>query len=493
MGEKEGIKMVNMEGTPFHVITVENSWILRDESMRLDALFYSQDIVESKILIEKLRQEGIRIERLGADNLTKKNFWPGRFKRKYVPKSMGKPFLMPSEVFLFFPRARKFIIDFPEEVNIEPNWILITRSGSVGRTIISNSFLSDFVISDDIIRVVPTDKDVLGYIYAFLNTWIGQALLTKSRYGKTVKHIEPHHVANIPIPLLPESDIKEINKKILEAHKLREEAQKLLVKAEEMFYVELDLPKIEEEDVEYFGNENGKIVKAFIVKASELDLRVDASYYLPIFRKIRSLLKEKQGIFQLKKLNDERVFQRIFTPPRFKRAYVKDPRNGIPLLQGSHAPLIKYFDIKYLWKKMKNLDEYIVKEGWILITCSGTIGRILLVTDYLNGWAATNHMTRVIPSETMNPGYLTIFLYSIYGQYQLKALSYGAVVEEIGEAGELLNDILVPIPYDDKIQEKIGNLGIEAYNKKDKANQIESEAVRLLEEKLENMSDVRKF
>ena len=197
-------------------------------------------------------------------------------------------------------------------------------------------------------------------------------------------------------------------------------------------------------------------------------------------------------MFQLRKLNDKGLSQEIFTQPRFKRAYVKDPKDGIPLLQGSHVPMIKYFDLKYLWRKMKNLDKYIVRKNWILITCSGTIGRTLLVTDYLNGWAATNHMTRVIPSESINPGYLTIFLHSIYGQYQLGVLSYGAVVEEIGEAGELLNNILVPIPYDDKIQRKIGDLVVDAYNKKDEANRIETKAIKLLEKELENIASIEK-
>lgn len=54
----------------------------------------------------------------------------------------------------------------------------------------------------------------------------------------------------------------------------------------------------------------------------------------------------------------------------------------------------------------------------------------------------------------MNPGYLTAYFQSIYGRYQLETLSYGGVVEEIGEAGELIKDILVPIPVNDELQEK---------------------------------------
>ena len=65
----------------------------------------------------------------------------------------------------------------------------------------------------------------------------------------------PYHLYNIPVPRVPELEEK-INQKILEAHRLREEAQGLLLKAEGMIYSELGLFEIDEDDVEYFGGTN---------------------------------------------------------------------------------------------------------------------------------------------------------------------------------------------------------------------------------------------
>jgi len=235
MGKGEGIKM--RMNAPFQWFTLESRWV--EDTSRLDASFYSQDVMKARILIEHLRKGGIEIRKIGDQSISKKIFWPGRFKRKYVSEKEGKPFLMPSEIFMFLPRARKFITDFPSNMLVNKNWILITRSGTIGRCIISNELLSSFAISDDLIRVIPAKEDLLGYIYAYLNTWVGQVFLTKNRYGATVKHIEPHHVADIPIPLLPDSDIKEINRKVLEAHKLIEKAQKLLLEAEQLMKMKL--------------------------------------------------------------------------------------------------------------------------------------------------------------------------------------------------------------------------------------------------------------
>jgi type I restriction enzyme S subunit len=465
------------------VISVPVIWV-DDNEKRLDASFYAQDVISARVLLDKLKRKGIPLESLG--NLSSSIFHRTRFKRKYVAAREGYPFLTPTDIFMFSFKPRKYVIDPPEGLQVDRNWILITCSGTVGRCIISNKLFLKCILSHDIIRLVPNCNDILGYIYAYLNTWMGQAFLSKDRYGATIKHIEPGHVANISLPLLPEYYVKEINEKILNAHRLREEAQELLVEAEKTFYEELELPPLDDDVVEYLNGKECKLIKAFTLASNELltaRIRLNAYSYLPICRYARKILAESKGKFDLKKLGDSKVSKKVFTPPRFKRIYVKNENNGIPLLQGSHIPLLKYFDIKLIWNKMENLKEYLIKRNWILVTCSGTVGKVFLVSKFCEGWAATNHMTRILPYEKVNAGYLTIFLQSLYGFSQLQTLIYGGVVEELGEAGELLGEILVPIP-SDSTQEKIGNLVIEAYEKKDQANMLENEAVKALEEKL---------
>jgi type I restriction enzyme S subunit len=391
---------------------------------------------------------------------------------------------MPSEAVMFLPRSKKFITNYPEDVEIERDWLLITRSGSVGRILISNDILKKFVLSDDLIRITPNDKAKFGYLYAYLNTWMGQAFLVKDQYGATVKHIEPHHVAGIPIPWIPRL-MERVEEKILNAHKLREDAQSLLIKAEEMLYSKLALPKIDEGEAKYFGNELGRVIKSFEISSSDLDLRLDASYHAPVAQiSISNLNKVATG--KIIRLGDT---AETFVPPRFKRAYVKNPSDGVPLLQGSHVTQIKPQDLKFLWRNMKQLDKYVVKKNWIIVTCSGTIGRLSLVMDFWDGWTATNHLLRIIPDENkIHPGYLTAYLLTSYGQILFQKLIYGGVVDEIGEAGELFNEIPVLKPKDEKIEKHIGNLVFEAYSKRDEANKIEDECTKIIEQEIEKLA-----
>jgi len=469
--------MTSMADTLFQVFDVESRWLF-DGEKRLDASFYAKDVIASKILMGNLEESGIKIQTI--DSMSK-IFHRSRFKRKYVDIGKGLPFLTPTDIFMFPLKPRKSVVNPPEGLQVSPEWILVTCSGTVGRTIVSNKFISPCVLSHDVIRTIPKNGNLFGYLYAYLNTWVGQAFLTKDQYGATVKHIEPHHMANIPIPRVPELE-ERINQKILEAHRLREEAQEYLLKAEEMLYSELGLPRIYESDVEYFGGENGRIIKSFAIKASELNLRLDASYHLPMIRQIEKYLVEIN--MDVQPIGDK--IDSIFIPPRFKRPYAKSHADGVRYIRPSDLPLIKHFESRYLARTFKNCDLYRLKEGEILVVTDGTIGWVSIVTPLIAGWYGSNNFARIVLTEDLDSGYLLAYLLSPYGQYQLKREIFGGVIDHLTE--DHIRQIKIPVPTE-KMQKMIGKLVIEAYIKKDEANQIEDEAIELLERRLKEIAD----
>jgi len=475
-----------MEGV--QIVYVPVHWINEGEK-RLDAGFYAQDVIKARVLLEKVSRK-VKVEKL--IDLVNDMFMPA-LKITIPFYDKGEDYLTQSEVEFFLPKARKKVnvnkIENVDRWKVKSGYLLISQSGTIGRVTIVTKYLERFIISPNPIRIV-VDESLRGYIYAFLSSWIGQALIKSPKYGITVKHILPHHLHNIPIPHIPDLE-EEINRKIFEAHKLREEAQELLLKAEEMIYSELGLPKVDEDDVEYFGGEIGRLVKAFEVKASELDYRLDASYHVPILRLIKRTLKEQEnkGEFQLKKLGDE--IAKVFDLPTYKRIYVK-PEEGYPILSGVHLRQIKLYDLKYIsgrsfYQRGKSvIDKYKIKEGWILTTERGTTGVSALVTKYWNGWLASHNILRVVPLN-IDSGYLLAFLNTEYAQYQLKSKELGAVVEVLDPRD--MENILIPIPTDKSVENKIGSLVIEAYNKKDRANLIEEEAIKQLETSLMKIAE----
>jgi type I restriction enzyme S subunit len=453
--------------------TVSSRW-LREATFRLDAGFYADEALAARRLIE---ESGYEFKPLGQ--LTEEVFYPTRFKRVYASPEEGMPFLSTKELFFFRPQSDRFLarrkIKQFETCLVQPDWILLSRSGTVGLCVLVTKRLTPFAITDDAIRVIPKMVPS-GYLYATLGSSVGRALIVKDQYGSTVQHLEPHHVKAVPIPLLPEEQQRWIHERVIEAYKLRDEANDLLDKAEELLYSELGLPRFDESRVPYLG---GSKPKAFTLRASELEGRFDASFHVPIAK--AAIEQMKQGKYPLVCLSD--LAKRIFIPPRFKRIYVA-PEYGLPFLQPSHISQLRPFDLKFISKRLheQEISLCTIQEGWILVTRSGTIGRATYVPKVLEGWVASDDLIRIVPDPAKtNSGFIYTFLNTAYGQHQIAAPIYGGVIDHLEE--HHLADILMPnAPL--VVQEKIGAFVIEAFEKKEQANAIEDQAIRQLEETL---------
>ena len=222
---------------------------LHQGELRLDARYYNNTAVKARLLLE----EG-EFDKATLGFLVNSITYPTRFKRIYTrSKEYGVPFLQASMLLHFRPSSQAYLVKRQVELKeciVPEHWLLITRSGSVGRCVIVGKHLARFAITDDVIRVEPGDVPI-GYLYAFLMSWSGQALLTKNQYGAVIKHLEPHQISGIPIPLLPDVEVNKISDGILTAYALREEANELLDDATNVFYKNLGIPVFDESLVEY--------------------------------------------------------------------------------------------------------------------------------------------------------------------------------------------------------------------------------------------------
>lgn len=312
---------------------IESKWIYEGEK-RFTASTFSPEFSSAKSLVNKMKERGRKIVKI--DNIVDNIFYPSRFKRVYSKD--GEIFLSSKDIFDFLPIGKK-LTNATEELFIEKDWLLITRSGSVGRVLLPSELTSKAAISEHVIRVVTNEKTPIGYLYAYLISKIGQPLVIRNIFGGVVDEIEPHHIGEISIPRLPQLE-PIINNKISEYCSLINESQEMLIKAEDKFYSEVGLPKISEEDVTYVGKKMGENIRVFEIKSDKLNLRLDGSYHIPLAHLAISNLKKCKGTLkELKDISD------LFVPPRFKRAYVKNTEIGTPLLQGTHITQIKPMDL----------------------------------------------------------------------------------------------------------------------------------------------------
>ena len=399
------------------------------QEVRLDAAHYNPELLDA---IRVLRESGMRIARLA--DITDNVFIPPRFRRVYVDNpNNGVPFLQGSHIVHFQPADIKYLsssLHRLEKWIIQAGWILVTCSGTIGRTAICPDEWDGWAASQHILRIVPDeDKCPAGYLCSFLASPLGQVQLIANIYGAVVDELTEEQADSILVPL-PETDedralVQSLDASMWDSVIKRSEAVSLVNKAIEGVYPSSDVIR----------ESNG-----FSLPASYLDddeMRFDAGHFNPSLLRVLDELSNTDTV----RLGE---IAEVFMPNRFKRVYV-EPEYGLPFLQGSHVIHFQAAGLKYLSREYDEIDNLLVKAGWLLVTRSGTVGRVTVCPDEWDGWPATEDIIRVVPDAKQCPcGYLCSFLASPLGRVQLTSQMHGAVVDHLTE-GQVRN-ILIPLP-----------------------------------------------
>jgi type I restriction enzyme S subunit len=83
--------------------------------------------------------------------------------------------------------------------------------------------MADFFMTHDMIRVVPKDDTLEGYLYAYLDSWVGRSIMLHNEFGVGIDHIEPEQIEDMPVVLPPQEKRKDIHKTVRGAYAAREE------------------------------------------------------------------------------------------------------------------------------------------------------------------------------------------------------------------------------------------------------------------------------
>jgi type I restriction enzyme S subunit len=397
------------------------------------------------------------------------------FKRIYTSPEFGVPFVSSREMFSLPLRPDRFLSrKMPKlrDLMVPEGWLVVSRSGTVGNVLYMYRSLAACAVSDHAIRVEPKAVES-GYLYAFLASSYGQALIAKGVYGGTVDEIEPKHLASIPVPMAKRAVREAIHERIMTAYRLRNEANVLLGKADAQIHELLGVSPFSATDIDYLGGVHEP--RSFAVSSSELADRLDATNHLPIVRS--AIRKLQRGRFPLVSLDSTGTTVR--RPGRFKRIYVKKEQ-GVPFLQPSHINLFRVLQFQYLSPRAnaKVLQECMLKEGSVLVTRSGTAAETAFVTRRMEQWAGSDDLIRVEPGSKFDGGFLAAYFATPYAKHQMLKELYGGVVDHIDEPH--VRTVLSPdVPRD--LQTPISDLVRTAYRERDAANDLEDEAIAEIE------------
>lgn len=89
-----------------------------------------------------------------------------------------------------------------EKLKVKQGDILISRSGTVGRvTYATRDLASNYLISDDLVRVRVKDADLRAYLVGYLCSSTALKLMLLDEYGSVQQHLQPRHIQQLIVPV----------------------------------------------------------------------------------------------------------------------------------------------------------------------------------------------------------------------------------------------------------------------------------------------------
>lgn len=472
--EKESIEIVDFPKDDISWSSVCLSEVL-ERDYRLEASTFNIDRAHSIQLLENSKYDLVL---LGTKEIGFKDcFYGSRAKRNYLTNidSTSIGFLGSSEMLDMYPSPVKFVShdnSMVDSLSLTEGTILISRSGTIGNVTFVGQTLSKFLVSEHAIRLVMNEFP--GFVYTYLKTDVAQNLLHAEKFGSVILEIEPDALKNMLIPNAPALIKKKIHDLIMDSYANRDESNRLIDEATKIMIEELELPPIDDLKNEAFSY--SKEINSFSTKLSDLDGRLEGSYHIPLIEVIERYISKKAIV---KKLNSEDITEKIILPGRFKRVYV-EKGNGKVFLGGKEINQLDPENKKYL--SLAHHSDRIKKElnivkDMVLVTCSGTIGKVALVPEHWNNWTLNQHVMRIVSKEQY---YALIFtwLNSEYGKELIRRQTYGSVVNEITD--KQLGTVVIPVFKKDTINNSIISLINKANELRYKAYKQEQQAIEIM-------------
>lgn len=411
---------------------------------------------------------------------------PGRITRLWVDDDQhGYPFLSSTDILQADLSNVGLIAKLAAKKNprliIKDRCTLITRSGTVGRMVYSRSEMKGMACTEDVLRVIPDETKVSpGYIHAYLGTSFGIPQVVSGTYGSIITHLEPHHIADLPVPRLGAVEDK-AHELVQQASDNLSEHQKLLNESTALVFSSCGL--VDQSRLEWLTDNSDT---GFSVTSKNLSRSFRALNHSrraeriknDIFSVNHSLLGD---VLDLEWLRWRVMFQRI----------PADRDHGIEVI--TQKPLFnlipkgKWISREYL---LNHSPKYVVPNETILVAKQGTLGEHELYCrcEFITGERAlaraySDHCMRfVAKKDAIDPGYLFAFLRSQSAFRMLRSISEGSKQQDL----HWRTVPLLPVPRSSSsIEKKIGEKIRHAFALRESAITMYEQARTLVERTIE--------
>lgn len=196
-----------------------------------------------------------------------------------------------------------------------------------------------------------------------------------------------------------------------------------------------------------------------------------------------------------KRLGDVCVFVRGPFGGSLKKDIFK--QEGYAIYEQQHAIYDQFEDIRYFIdeKKFNEMIRFELKPGDLIMSCSGTMGKIAVVPDYVKRGIINQALLKISPSGKVHNRFLQLWMQSKSFQTSIKEHSQGAAIQNMASVA-ILKKIEIPLPLIAE-QQRIVSILDEAFNAiaraKANAEQNLKNARELFDSYLESVFETNSF
>ena len=209
----------------------------------------------------------------------------------------------------------------------------------------------------------------------------------------------------------------------------------------------------------------------------EGDSRLDATYYASAVFHVHKILDEyKNSGHKIKTIGD--LSQHTFNPPPIKRIFTDDKLVRTPYMLPQEMFDFYWAPRKFvLAHKMDKIEDWFLKENWVVLTQSGSVGKPYFVTKNDENIILSQNAIRIPPINPEVGGYIYAYLSTWLGQTLLKKDEFGITVKHI-RPNQVDN---IPIPdIEDSIKKRISDKIKTAFELRKKAIALIDEAKSMI-------------
>lgn len=460
----------------FQCKAIPSTW-LENNGRRLDCGPYMSGAVEAKELLKSHPNE--RLENLTAGH-NGGIFNGPRFPRVYVDDpAKGIPFLGSTDILdadlSFVSLLSKKQVEGNPALVLDEGWTLITCSGTIGRMAYASAEMKGMAGSQHFMRVVPDPEKINpGYLYAYLSSRFGVPIVVSGTYGAIIQHIEPHHIADLPVPRLGAME-DEAHDLIQAAADLRVEGVELLKTAGRLVNDQFGFP-----DKLALSH---RTFSCAVASSSMVLKRLEATFHDAVAQESDRLIASVPRKDELSTLGIS-----ISETGRLKQVFV-DEEYGAPFLTSGEIFRQRYEPTRFLSNRLlPDESEWATQEGDLLLARSGQVGGIIgrgvwADSRFAGGCVSVDVLRLGAQNSQILPGYLYAYLFlTDVGYRQLIRTAAGSSIPHLSAPD--VSRLLIP-RCDSALETQINELVWNAGRKRAEAQEKEDEARTLVERAIE--------